>query len=71
VSPRGLLLFLTAGVIWGTPYFFIALAIEEFSTASIVWIRVAIGSLVLLPLALSQKALVPALKSLQSWGKKS
>lgn len=62
VSLRGLLLFLTAGVIWGTPYFFIALAIEEFSTASIVWIRVAIGSLVLLPLALSQKALLPALR---------
>lgn len=63
VSARGLVYFLATGVIWGTPYFFIAIAIEEFSTASIVWIRVAIGSLVLLPVALYRKAFVPALKA--------
>jgi len=56
-------LFLSTGIIWGTPYFFIAIATEHFSTASIVWIRVAVGSLVLLPIALARGALKPALKA--------
>ena len=48
---------------WGTPYFFIAIALDGFHTVSIVWLRVAIGSLLLLPLAISRKALRPALKA--------
>lgn len=52
---------MTAGVIWGTPYFFIAIAIDGFSTETIVWIRVVIGSLVLLPVAIARGALGPAL----------
>ena len=63
MSPRGLFFFLTTGIIWGTPYFFIAIATDFFSTASIVWIRVAIGSLVLLPIAIARGALKPALKA--------
>lgn len=63
MSRKGLLLFLAVGVAWGTPYFFIAIALEGFSTVSIVWLRVAIGALVLLPIALHQKALRPALKA--------
>lgn len=63
MSARGLFLFLSAGVIWGTPYFFIALAIEGFSTPSIVWIRVTLGALVLLPIAMARGALAPALKA--------
>mgnify|MGYP003564542542 FL=1 len=63
MSPRGLFLFLSTGIIWGTPYFFIAIATDHFSTASIVWIRVAVGSLVLLPVALARGALKPALKA--------
>lgn len=63
MSARGLFLFLSAGVIWGTPYFFIALAIEGFSTPSIVWIRVTLGALVLLPIAMARGALKPALKA--------
>lgn len=50
-------------MIWGTPYFFIALAIEGFSTPSIVWIRVTLGALVLLPIAMARGALAPALKA--------
>jgi drug/metabolite transporter (DMT)-like permease len=63
VSARGLFLFLTVGIIWGTPYFFIALALEGFSTPSIVWIRVTLGALVLLPVAMARGALRPALKA--------
>lgn len=62
MSGRGLFLFLTAGIIWGTPYFFIALALEGFSTPTIVWIRVTLGALVLLPIAIARGALKPALK---------
>lgn len=50
-------------MIWGTPYYFIALALDGFSTPSIVWIRVTLGALVLLPVALSRRALGPALKA--------
>ncbi len=63
VTRRGFLLFLAVGIIWGTPYFFIALALDGFSTASIVWIRVTLGALVLLPIAISRGALRPALKA--------
>ena len=63
VSRKGLLLFLAAGVAWGVPYFFIAVALDGFHTVSIVWLRVAIGSLLLLPLAIYRGALRPALKA--------
>lgn len=63
MSARGLFLFLAVGIIWGTPYFFIALALEGFSTPSIVWIRVTLGALVLLPIAIARGALKPALKA--------
>lgn len=45
------------------PYFFIALALDGFHTASLVWIRVLIGLLFLLPVAIKRGALKPALKA--------
>ncbi len=62
MSRKGFLLFLSVGIAWGTPYFFIAIALDGFSTVSIVWLRVAIGAAVLLPIALKQDALRPALR---------
>ncbi len=47
---NGIALFLAVGVAWGIPYYFIAIATESFSTASIVWLRVTIGALCLLPI---------------------
>lgn len=64
VSRRAALLFITAGVIWGTPYFFIAVAIEHFQTASIVFLRVFLGAAVLLPIAL-RKGMLP--RTLRAW----
>ena len=64
MSRRALLLFLSVGVIWGTPYFFIALAIEHFETVSIVFLRVFLGSLVLLPIAWRKGMLR---RTLQAW----
>jgi drug/metabolite transporter (DMT)-like permease len=62
VTRKGLLLFLGVGTAWGLPYFFIALAVQDFSTPSIVWLRVALGTLVLLPMAIARNSLKPALR---------
>jgi drug/metabolite transporter (DMT)-like permease len=63
VSRKGLFLFLGAGIAWGMPYFFIAVALHGFSTVSIVWLRVAIAVAILLPLAIRQNVLRPALRA--------
>lgn len=52
MTRRALLLFLAVGIAWGVPYFFIAIATSSFSTPSIVWLRVAIGSALLLPIVI-------------------
>jgi len=63
VPKKALLLFLTVGVIWGTPYFFIAIAIEHFQTPSIVFLRVFLGALILLPIAIKKGMLRRTLKA--------
>jgi drug/metabolite transporter (DMT)-like permease len=63
MSRKGLLLFLIAGVAWGMPYFFIKVAVADFSGEFIILARVVIGAAVLVPLAIRAKALVPALKA--------
>lgn len=64
VSRKALVLFLSAGVIWGTPYFFIAIAVDHFQTPSIVFLRVFLGALVLLPIAVS-KGMIS--RTLRAW----
>lgn len=63
MSRKGLILFLIAGTAWGLPYLFIRIAVEDFSTWTIVFTRVVIGAAVLIPIALNLKVLVPALKA--------
>lgn len=48
---------------WGMPYFFIAIAVEGFSTWSIVWLRVVVAVAILLPIAIYRNALRPALRA--------
>jgi len=62
MSRKALLLFLATGVAWGLPYFFIKIALEDFSSYSIIFIRVLIGAAIMVPLALSSGALKIALK---------
>lgn len=62
MSRKALWLFLAAGVAWGVPYFFIRIAVEDFSTYSIILFRVVVGAAVLIPLALKTGALNLALK---------
>ena len=62
MSSKGLVLFALAGLIWGVPYFFTEFALASFSTPSIIWLRVTIGAIVLIPLALKSGDLKKALR---------
>jgi drug/metabolite transporter (DMT)-like permease len=55
---------LLAGLFWGLPYFFIAVALEDFSTPTIVFARTLIGALVLVPYAIKTGA---AKKAIKAW----
>jgi drug/metabolite transporter (DMT)-like permease len=58
-----LFLYAAVGIVWGIPYFFIAIASQSFSTPSVVWMRVVIGALFLLPLAIKRGVLRETLKN--------
>jgi drug/metabolite transporter (DMT)-like permease len=57
MSRRALLMFLIAGTAWGMPYLFIKVAVEDFSTWTIVFVRVVIGAAVLIPIAIKRNVL--------------
>jgi drug/metabolite transporter (DMT)-like permease len=63
MSRRGFLLFMAIGFAWGVPYFFLAVAGKDFSTPTVIFSRVTIGALILVPLAIKRGALKPALKA--------
>jgi drug/metabolite transporter (DMT)-like permease len=63
MSRKALFLFLLVGTAWGLPYLFIRLAVPYFSTPSVIFSRVVIGALVLIPIAVYRKSLMPALKA--------
>jgi drug/metabolite transporter (DMT)-like permease len=54
VTRRGLILFGIMSVIWGIPYLFIRVAVEEISPAVLVLFRTTIGASILLPIALAR-----------------
>jgi drug/metabolite transporter (DMT)-like permease len=51
VSARGWALFAAVSVIWGMPYLFIKIAVEEISPSLLAWSRLTLAALVLLPVA--------------------
>lgn len=57
MNRRAWLLFLTASVLWGIPYFLIKVAIEDLSPIVVVAGRIAIGALILLPIACARGSL--------------
>ena len=61
MSRRGWALFALIGALWGVPYMFMKVAVEELSTPVIVFSRLAIGALLLIPLAIYQGSLAKAL----------
>jgi len=52
--------FALLGFLWGIPYLFIKVAVEEMSPSSVVFLRVLIGAIVLLPIALKRKTFLIA-----------
>jgi drug/metabolite transporter (DMT)-like permease len=61
VTRRGLVLFGLMSLIWGIPYLFIRVAVEEISPAVLVLGRTGIGAAILLPIALARVDLRPVL----------
>lgn len=57
MKSRDWFLFLIAGVLWGIPYLFISIAVDELSPAIIVFVRVTIGALILGAVTIAQKTL--------------
>ncbi len=57
MSARAWLAFAALGVIWGVPYFFIKLAVQEMSPWVVAWSRITLAALVLLPVAWRRGAL--------------
>ena len=62
MSRKGWALFALVGVLWGVPYLFMKVAVEELSTPVIVFSRLLIGALVLVPIAIHQKTLRTAMQ---------
>jgi drug/metabolite transporter (DMT)-like permease len=50
VSRRGWVLFVAMGLIWGIPYLLIKVAVGELTPASLVFVRTALATLLLLPM---------------------
>ena len=64
MTRRNWALFLAAGVLWGVPYLFIKIAVEPggFQPGFLVFARVTLGALFMIPLALKQGLLPEAIK---------
>jgi drug/metabolite transporter (DMT)-like permease len=59
VNWRGWVVFSALGVIWGVPYFFIRIAVQEVSPFVVAWSRLTIATAILLPIAWHRGALRP------------
>lgn len=67
MTARGKFLFVSLALIWGIPYFLIKVAMGELTPASLVFLRTAIGALILLPFSIARgdlRALLPRWKPL-------
>jgi drug/metabolite transporter (DMT)-like permease len=57
VSWRGWTAFVALGIIWGLPYFFIKIAVQEVAPFALAFCRVALAAMILLPIAWRRGAL--------------
>lgn len=62
MTRRGWLLFVALGIAWGIPYLFIRIAVADLDPLIVAAGRTALGTLLLLPLALRRRAIVPVLR---------
>ena len=54
---RGWVVFAALGIIWGLPYFFIKVAVQEVSPFALAFVRVLLAALILMPIAWRRGAL--------------
>jgi drug/metabolite transporter (DMT)-like permease len=57
VTRRAWIAFATCSVLWGIPYFFIKVAVDDLPAVFVAWARIALAAVILLPLAWHQGAL--------------
>jgi drug/metabolite transporter (DMT)-like permease len=57
VTWRGWAVFVGLGIIWGLPYFFIKVAVQEVSPFALAFVRVLLATLILMPIAWRRGAL--------------
>ena len=62
MSHRGWWLFLVMSVVWGLPYLLIKVALAELDVATLVLVRTALASALLLPVALARHQVGPVLR---------
>ena len=62
MSRRSWSLFLLCGFLWGIPYLLIRVAVRDFTPACVVFTRVAIGSVLLILIAVKQRTFIVALR---------
>ena len=57
MTRRAWIAFATCSVLWGIPYFFIKVAVDDIPAVFVAWARIALGAAILLPVAWHQGAL--------------
>jgi drug/metabolite transporter (DMT)-like permease len=62
VTRRGFLLFALLGVAWGIPYLLIKISVRQLDPAMLVFTRMALAALILLPVAVARGGLVAVLR---------
>ena len=66
MSRRGWILFWSLGIIWGLPYLLIKIAVEELSPPMVIFLRLVIAAVILVPIALA-KGLHHSLRGHWTW----
>jgi len=62
VTRRGIILFVLLGLAWGIPYLLIKIAVRQFDPAMLVFTRMGLAALILLPFATGRGELLPVLR---------
>lgn len=62
MSRKALVLFVCMCVIWGIPYLFIRIAVSELQPIELVFARSTLAAVILLPIAVASRAVLPALR---------
>lgn len=62
MTRRGVILFVALGIAWGIPYLFIKVAVEELEPAMVVLARAGIAAVLLVPIALFRREIMPVLR---------